>query len=322
LRKAHNADPQRTKIVTVATYSEGAVERRQSALRLRLVLLPYWLVAPALLAILVLVLVPAVFVCALALTDWKFGARPFSFVGLANFIELWSDPMFWRAAANTAIYAALVIPGTLALGLFVSLLVISRSSFRSVYEAIHFIPVMATMAAMAIVWESMLHPTIGLANQLLSIVGVPGRNWLRDPATVLPTLAVIGVWQQFGFAVVLFMAGLRAIPEELYDAARLDGAGAPVDRFFAVTLPMLGPIAMFVVVITAIRSIQVFDAVQILTQGGPNGASEVLLNRLYTEAFGFLRTGYGAAFTVVFLTAVIILTMLQIRVLDKRVHYS
>jgi len=288
----------------------------------RAALLSYGLTAPALIGVFVLILLPAASVLGLALTDWQFGAKRLSFIGVANFRKLWADPVFWKAAANTALYAAIVIPGTIMLGLAVSLLIHARSSFKSVYQAIHFIPVMATMAAMAIVWESMLHPTIGLVNHLLSMAGLGGRNWLRDPAMVLPTLAVIGIWQQFGFAMVLFMSGLQSIPKELYEAARADGAASAFDRFFIVTLPMLGPVALFIAVVTAIRSLQVFDTVQVLTQGGPNGASEVLLHRLYVEAFGFLRTGYGAAFTVVFTAAVAILTVLQTRTLDRRVHYA
>lgn len=297
-------------------------EQAQPVPRLRGALLGYGLAAPALIGVFVLILLPSAVVLGLALTDWKFGAKHLSFIGPANFRKLWVDPVFWKAAANTATYAAIVIPGTLALGLAVSLLIHARSSFKSVYQAIHFIPVMATMAAMAIVWESMLHPTIGLVNHLLSAVGLDGRNWLRDPDTVLPTLAVIGIWQQFGFAMVLFMSGLQSIPKELYEAARADGAASAIDRFFIVTLPMLGPVALFIAVITAIRSLQVFDTVQVLTQGGPNGASEVLLHRLYVEAFGFLRTGYGAAFTVVFTASVVILTVLQARIMERRVHYA
>lgn len=284
--------------------------------------LPAALVAPALLAMIVLILAPGACVLFLAATDWRFGAKSLAFVGLGNFVALWFDPVFWQATVNTAIYAAIVVPGTIALGLAVALLIEASPRCRGLYQAVHFLPVMATLAAMAVVWETMLHPTIGLVNQLLGMVGIGGANWLRDTSTALPTLAVIGIWQQFGFAMVLFVSGLRSIPPELYQAAAVDGATAPVDRFLTVTLPMLGPVALFVTVITAIRALQVFDTVQILTQGGPNGASEVLLHRLYTEAFGFLRTGYGAAFTVVFMIAIVFLTVLQTRALDKRVHYT
>jgi multiple sugar transport system permease protein len=174
---------------------------------------------------------------------------------------------------------------------------------------------------MAVVWEAMLHPTIGLVNQLLTVLGLHGANWLRDPRLVIPTLAVIGVWQMLGLSMVLFLAGLRAIPRDLYDAAAVDGAHLPFDRHRLVTLPLLGPVTMFVTIVVAIRAFQVFDTVSVLTQGGPGHASDVLLYTLYVESFDFLRPGYGSAITVVFLFIVVTLTLLQARAFSKRVHY-
>ena len=175
---------------------------------------------------------------------------------------------------------------------------------------------------MAIAWEALLHPTIGIVNQSLTALGLPTANWLQNEHTVLPVLAVIGIWQNLGFSMVLFLAGLKAIPTDLYDAAVVDGADGSFDRFRLVTLPMLGPVMMFVVIVTALRAFEVFDTVKILTQGGPAKSSEVLLHTLYVESFEFLRTGYGAAVTVVFLFIVVTLTLLQARIIDRRVHYT
>src|SRR5262249_49696368 len=133
---------------------------------------------------------------------------------------------------------------------------------------------------------------------------------------------VIGIWQNLGFAMVLFMAGLKSIPQDLYDAAAVDGADSVLDRLRTVTLPLLGPVTMFVVIVEALNAFRVFDTVKILTQGGPAKSSEVLLYTLYTESFEFLRTGYGAAITVVFLAIIVTLTLLQARIMDRRVHYS
>jgi multiple sugar transport system permease protein len=151
---------------------------------------------------------------------------------------------------------------------------------------------------------------------------VTGINWLRDEHTALLALALIGIWQGFGFAMVLFVSGLKAVPQQLYDAAAVDGADGLLDRLRIVTLPMLGPVTMFVVILTASRAFEVFDSVRVLTQGGPNYASEVLLNRLYSESFDYLRTGYGAALTVVYLAIVVALTLAQARFIERRVHYS
>jgi multiple sugar transport system permease protein len=159
-------------------------------------------------------------------------------------------------------------------------------------------------------------------NRLLAEFGFSGANWLRDEQFALPALALIGIWQGFGFAMVLFVAGLKAIPQSLYDAAAIDGADGVVDRLRLVTLPLLGPVTMFVLVLTATRAFEVFDTVRVLTLGGPNFASEVLLHRLYTESFDYLRTGYGAALTVIYLAVVVLLTLAQARILDRRVHYA
>ena len=282
----------------------------------------YCLAGPAAFLLLCLFVLPIGGVLVIAVTDWQFGARTMSFVGTRNFSELFSDKAFRASLANTILYVLMVVPGSVFLGLFIALLIESGKSLRAFYRAIHFIPFMATLAAMAIAWEALLHPTIGLVNQTLSALGLPTANWLRDEKTVLPFLAVIAIWQNLGFAMVLFLAGLKSIPRDLYDAADIDGADSWLDRLRTVTLPMLGPVTMFVVIVVALRAFEAFDTVQILTKGGPGNASEVLLYTLYRESFEYLRTGYGAAVTIVFLTIVIALTLIQARVMDRRVHYS
>lgn len=280
------------------------------------------LAGPAALALLALIIVPAASVFFVALTDWQFGARTFSYVGLQNYRELFADPDFYKSLRNTFVYCLIVVPGTVLVGLAIALLVESGRSLRTFYRAVHFLPFMATLAAMAVAWEALLHPTIGLLNQSLAALGLPTANWLRDPSTALVTLAAIAIWKNLGFAMVLFMAGLKAIPRDLYDAADIDGAGGATDRLQTVTLPMLGPTMLFVVIVTALRALETFDTVNILTQGGPARASEMLLYTLYVESFGYLQAGRGAAITVVFLIIVVSLTLLQMKVMDKRVHYS
>jgi multiple sugar transport system permease protein len=277
---------------------------------------------PAVALLLALFLLPAMAIFVIAVTNWQFGARTLSFVGLQNFADLLRDPTFTTSLRNTFAYVALVVPASVGIGLLIAIVIESGKTLRGFYRAAHFVPYMATLAAMAIVWEALLHPSIGLINQVLRGFGFAGANWLRDQATVLPTLAVIGVWKGLGFSIVMFLAGLKSIPQDLYDAADIDGADEWLDRLRSVTLPMLGPVTMFVVIVTALRAFETFDTVKILTQGGPSKASEMLLYTLYTESFEFLRAGYGAAVTVVFLFIVIALTLLQARVFDKRVHYS
>jgi multiple sugar transport system permease protein len=282
----------------------------------------YFLAAPATLSLLLLVIGPTVAVFVIAMTDWQLGADELSFVGIRNFRTLFGDPDFYSSLAHTFIYTVLVVPATVGLGLVVALLIEAGDSLRTFYRAAHFLPFMATLAAMAIAWEALLHPTIGLVNQCLALLGLPTANWLRDEHTVLPALALIGTWQNFGYAMVLFLAGLKAIPQDLYDAADIDGADRVLDRLRTVTLPMLGPTTMFVTIVVGLRAIEMFDTVKILTRGDPGKASEVLLYTLYVESFDYLHAGYGAAITVVFLLIVISLTLIQARIMDRRVHYT
>ncbi|WMY10994.1 carbohydrate ABC transporter permease [Paraburkholderia phenoliruptrix] len=285
-------------------------------------LIAWTLVGPSLLLLVVLSFLPVVAVFAIALTDWQFGADTLSFVGLANFHQLFADTEFRASLVNTVAYTLMMVPGTVILGLAIALLIESGKSLRAFYRAVHFLPFMATLAAMAIAWEALLHPAIGLVNQTLSGFGLPTANWLRDERTVLPVLALIGIWQNLGYAMVLFLAGLKSIPQELYDAASIDGADSWFERLRTVTLPMLGPVSMFVVIVVALRGFETFDTVKILTQGGPGYSSSMLLFTLYRESFEYLRTGYGAAVSVVFLLIVAALALIQARVMDKRVHYQ
>lgn len=180
---------------------------------------------------------------------------------------------------------------------------------------------MATLIAMSIVWEYILQPDFGMLNKILLYFGVNGKNWLNSKDTVLFVLAGIGIWHQLGYNMILFIAGLMSIPRHLYEAAKIDGVNSGWSQFRLITWPLLGPVLLFVVVITSIKAFQVFDTVAVLTRGGPTKASEVLLYTIYQEAFVFFRTGYAAAISVVFLFFILVLTVVKIKYLDKRVHY-
>lgn len=282
----------------------------------------YALSAPALMLMVVLLFGPALAILILAFTDWQLGANSAQFIGIQNFRALASDPVFWTALGNTFVYVGVVVPTVVALALVVALLIEAGERFKTFYRTVHFLPVMSTLAATAVAWEMVLHPSIGLVNLVLDRVGIEGPNWLGDERTALLSLAVIGIWENLGFALVLFLAGLKTIPTDLYDAAALDGIRTPLDRLRFVTFPLLAPVLMFVTVIVTTRAFQLFDTVAILTKGGPNKSSEVLLHALYVESFQFFRTGYGAALTLVFLGIIVVLTLAKARFLESRVHYS
>jgi multiple sugar transport system permease protein len=280
------------------------------------------LAGPATVLLFLLLLGPTAAVLVLSATDWQLGAKTMRFVGFGNYAEMFADRVFRQSLANTLLYVAITVPISVGLGLGAAMLIDARASLQGFYRTVYFLPVTATLIAMAVVWEFLFHPNVGLVNLLLKAVGIPGTHWLNNPSTALYALCAIGIWQSLGFTTVLFLAGLKSVPGDLYDAAAVDGADGAWERFRRVTWPMLGPTLMFVLVIMGIRSFQVFDTVAVLTAGGPAKSTEVLLYTMYTEGFHYFRTGYGSAITVVFLLFVLVLTLLQVRFLDRRVHYS
>jgi multiple sugar transport system permease protein len=283
------------------------------------------LAGPATLAMLALIFVPTGIVALLSFTDYQFGDRSFRWVGLANYRTILTDPAAARALTNTLAYAAVVVPATMLLGLMVALglhdLAQRAPRLAAGLRAAYFLPVAATLVAMAVAWQMLLHPTIGLVNQTLALIGVEGRAWLSERGLVLWTLAAIGVWQGVGYAMVLFLAGLAAIPRDLYDAAEVDGAGRGWERFVTVTWPMLGPTTLFVTVITATGAFRVFETVATLTQGGPAFASDVLVHAIYREGFVYFKAGHASALTMIFFALVLLVTAAKVRLLDRRVHY-
>jgi multiple sugar transport system permease protein len=282
-----------------------------------------WLLAlPAIVLLFLFVLLPVVAVLVLGFTDFELGVGNVRFVGFENYAHLFSDRIFRKSLWNTTVYTAIVAPVSIALGLGVAMLIESEGWGRSVFRTAYFLPVVSLIVAMATVWQYLFHPTIGPINALLGLADLPKPNWLGSSATALYSLSIIGIWQSVGFNMVLFLAGLTAIPRELYAAAEIDGAKSAFDRFRLVTWPMLGPTTLFVITISIINAVKTFETVKTLTDGGPNHASEVLLFSIYQEGFVYMKVGYASAMTVVFLAILVVLMFLQYRFLDRRVHYT
>jgi len=313
--------------ISAAALDSGLAARTEAPRAARLrgrqsTLAAYGLVMPAMTLILIILIGPLAAVIALSFSDYQLGAPHISWIGLVNYRDMFADKVFWIALRNTLAYVAIVVPGAVILGLAIALLIQSGTGLRGLYRTIYFLPVMATLIAMAVVWEFMLHPQFGLVNGLLRAANLPAFNWLQDRNTALYALCAIGVWQAVGFNMVLFLAGLVSIPRQLYEAAEIDGASGAWARFRLVTWPMLRPVTSFVFVISGIRSLQVFDTVQFLTKGGPSKSTEVLIHMMYTEGFEFFRSGYAAALTVVFLVFVMALTLIKSRLAERGVHYT
>jgi len=307
----------------MTTLAEETLAQKAARRRLRLEKLTgIGFATPATLLLVTVCLAPLAVLVLMSFTDYDLGNLDFKFVGLANFAKALHDPVFRRSLWNTLLYVAIVLPLGVGLALLVAILVHGRKRTRGFYEVAYFLPVTSTLIAMATVWTFLLHPKLGPINALLGVVGIAPRAFLSDPSLALPTLAMIGIWHLVGFNMVLFLAGLTAIPKDLYEAAEIDGCANPVDRFLTITWPMLGPTLMFVIVTSSITAFKVFDTVAVMTHGGPMGSSEVLLYSIYLEGFQYFHSAYAAALTVVFLAFILVFSVIQTFTLDRRVHYG
>lgn len=275
---------------------------------------------PGALLLICLYAMPMIVLLVLGFTDYEMGAININWVGFSNFKRLWVDPVFQRSIWNTLMYVVYVVPISAIGGLWIALLVHARTKTRSFYEVVYFLPVTSTLIAMATVWQFLLHPKLGPINMIIQLVGLSTQNFLGDPALMIPTLAAIGVWQLLGFNMILFLTGLSSIPKDLFEAASIDGVTQPLDKFFTVTLPMLGPTTMFVCVTSMITAFKVFDTVAVLTQG--RNQSEVLLYDIYLEAFTYSNMGYAAVLTLTFLAVIVGLSTWQAKYIDRKVHYT
>lgn len=295
-----------------------------------------WFVGPALFLMLALLILPVLLAGAMSLTDFSLGGGTPDFVGLKNYGDIFSRSTYEKMFGATLRYVAVVVPVSVALGLGAALLVTSVARLGDIYKTVYFLPVMAALIAMAIVWEFALHPQIGIVNAILErgcgtvlegwgwySRGCAGGFplWLGDRDYAIWTLCFIGIWQGFGFNMVLYLAGLTGIPRDLYQAAEMDGARSGWERFRLVTWPMLGPTTVFVVTISFIRSFQVFDTVEALTGGGPSNSTFVMMYAIYEKAVKHNLMGIGAAITVVFLAFVMVLTLIQRWLVERRTHY-
>lgn len=273
---------------------------------------------PATVLLLAFVLVPLGAVIAIAFTDYRMGGSHIGFVGLRNLFDLLGDRAFLAAVGNTVVYVAVVVPLTIGLGLGVALLVDGLGHGRAFYRTVYFLPSIVALAASAVAWQMILHPTNGLLNQALALLGIAGPNWLKDPDFALPALALIGVWERLGFTAVFYLAALGDMPPQLSEAARIDGAASPWDRFWLVVWPHLRPMTLFLTVTAGIHAFQAFETVAILTQGGPQRSTQLLLFTIYQEAFVFFRTSYAATATLVFLVILVAFSALQFKSLRQR----
>ncbi len=281
-------------------------------------LIAWSFLAPATLHLAVFTVGPLATAAWLSLHRWSLldAARPF--VGLTNYVRLLGDGMFWNAIKNTVVFA-LHVPASMAIALSLALLIQRRARGIVFLRAMLFLPTITSLVAVAMVWQWMLHDEYGLFNWVLSLAGIGPVHWLSSPSTALLSLMVMATWMVVGYQMILFQAGLAAIPSDLYDAARIDGAGV-WRRFVHVTLPGLRHTLFFVLVTSVIGSFQVFGAVYVMTEGGPLHATDVAVFHIYREAWEYLRFGDAAAMSWVLFAIIFVATWIQFRTLEQRIE--
>ncbi len=246
--------------------------------------------------------------------------RPSVFVGLENYELMLEDEVFWKVARNNFWYALGTIPVSVALALLMAVWVNGRLPARGLVRMAYFTPTVLPMIAVANIWLFFYTPDIGLVDQVLGMFGAPGHNWLGDPDTVLGSLIVMTVWKESGFFMIFYLAALQSLPPELEEAAKLEGAGRWY-FFRRVTFPLLMPTTLFVLINAVINSFKLVDHLFILTKGGPDNASNLLLYYIYEVAFSFFDEAYAATLTVVLLAVLAVIAIGQFVILDKRIHY-
>ena len=276
----------------------------------------WWFLAPALVLIGIFFFLPVAASFFLSVTDFDIYAvgdlSNARFVGVRNYAELFRNPLFWTAVRNTFYFALVGGPLTVAVALAAALLVNAKVvRFKSLFRTIYFVPFVTTLVAVAIVWRYLYNPQYGLLNYALGLIGIDPVNWLGDPKWAMPAIILLAVWKNFGYHMLIFIAGLQAIPDELYEAAELDGAGA-LRRFWHVSLPMLAPTFFFVGVVTMIGYFQLFAEPYVMTLGGPLRSTTSLVLLMYEEGFRWWRMGVAAAIAFVLFVLILGWTMLQL----------
>jgi multiple sugar transport system permease protein len=275
-------------------------ERRRAA---------YLMLAPALVHLVWWIGIPTVATFVLAFTRYDLLAGTMAWAGLDNFVAIFRDPTWWAAIRHTVVYTFFTVPVAMAIAVVIAALLNAKLRARAWYRTAIFLPHITATVAIALVWMWMYEPNIGVLNWVLSWFGIPGPAWLADPAWAMTSVILMSIWKGIGLKMVIYLAALQSIPEELYEAAAIDGA-SPLRRFVAITLPLLGPATFFVFVISLIDAFQVFEQFYVLTpQGGPANATTVMTYEIYKSAFEQFDMSTASAQSVVLFVFLLVLTV-------------
>ena len=270
-------------------------------------------ILPSLLGFLIFTFIPVVISLCLSFTSWNFmeGIEGIKFNGLANYIRLFSDEWFLNSYKNNIIFTAVTVPVLIALGLVMATIINKYIYGGGVVRTMIFIPYIASVVAVCTVWMVLLQPSYGPVNEFFRSIGIANPpGWLADFKWSLPSIMIIYVWQQVGYYSIVFLAGLKGLPEDVYEAAKVDGASS-IRQFFSLTVPLISPTTFFLTIMGIIGSFKVFDQISVLTQGGPGSSSSVMAYYVYRTAFDYFEMGYAYTLAWALFVLVFIVTLVQ-----------
>ena len=277
------------------------------------------MVAPNLIGLLVFMVVPTVISILMSFTDWNL-LNTSSSIGLANFKEAFSDPLFWKTLKNTVVYVFWKVPFNIFISLILAVLINQRMYGRTFFRAILFLPMIASSVSVALLWQPLFDMSSGMLNKILTTIGLPPSTWIYDPKTSMMSVVIVALWKEIGYYMVMFLAGLQSIPSTYYEAASIDGASA-ARKFLFITIPLISPTTFFVMIISIIGSFQIFDLTTVLTAGGPSNSTNTLIMYVYQAGFRFFRMGYASALSTILFVIVLIFTIIQDKLSKKWVFY-
>lgn len=277
------------------------------------------MIAPNLIGLAVFMVIPTFVSILISFTDWNL-LNAANFIGIANFKELFSDPLFWKTLLNTVVYVFWKVPFNILISLILAVLINQQMYGRTFFRAILFLPIIASSVSVALLWQPLFDITNGMLNKILNSVGLPSSTWIYNPKTSMMSVIIVALWKELGYYMVMFLAGLQSIPSSYYEAAAIDGAN-PVRKFLFITVPLISPTTFFVLIISVIGSFQIFDLTTVLTSGGPANSTNTLVMYVYQAGFKFFRMGYASALSTILFIIILIFTIIQNQLAKRWVHY-
>lgn len=288
----------------------------------------YVFLIPSLIGMVIFSALPLIVSGLISLTDWNGldslldpGFMSQHFIGLKNFKDILTGEEFWKVLLNTLGFIVLYIPLMLCLSLLVAFLLSRPKKGVGAFRVMFYIPVLTSWVAASLIWKSVLSPEYGAINNILKMVGIQGPDWLLSEKWAMPAIVLVSVWKDMGFFGLILLSGIMAIDKSYYEAASIDGAG-PLAKFFKITLPLLTPSIFYVLIVSLINSFQLFPQIMIMTDGGPNGVTQVMVERIYKYGFNYYKMGYASAFSWLLFVIIMVCTFIQMKGQNRWVNYD